>query len=164
MLDLDPGMIIWTWITFLIVLAILSKVALKPILSAIENREQSIRNDLEEAQKQRDEAQELFEKHKQKMEQAEAEAQKLFKESQALAEKARREILSKAQEESAKLVDKAKDEIERQKESALASLRAEVADLAIGAAEKILSSTLDENKQKAVVDEYIKSMPKSINN
>jgi len=164
MLDLDPGMIIWTWVTFIIVLGILYKVALKPILNAIDSRENSIRSDLEEAQKQRDEAQELLEEHKQMVDKAEAEAQKLFKESQALADKARQETLDKAREESDKLLDKAKAEIEKEKDSALTSLKEEVADLAIGAAEKILSANLDKSKQKAVVDEYIKSMPKSLKN
>lgn len=164
MLDLDPGMIIWTWITFFLVLIILYKIALKPILGTIESREKSIRDDLEKAQKQRDEAEALLERHRQMMSGAEAEAQKMIKESQSLAEKARQEILEKARQESNKLVDKARAEIEHQKDSALASLRAEVADLAIGAAEKIILQTLDEDKQKQVVDEYIKTIPKSIKN
>jgi len=164
MLDLDPGMIIWTWITFFLVLIILYKIALKPILGAIESREKAIRDDLEQAQRQRDEAEALLERHRQMMSGAEAEAQKMIKESQALAEKARQEILEKARQESNKLVEKAREEIEQQKNSALASLRAEVADLAIGAAEKIILQNLDEDKQKQVVDEYIKTIPKSIKN
>jgi F-type H+-transporting ATPase subunit b len=164
MLELDPGMIVWTWITFFLVLIILYKIALKPILGAIESREKSIRGDLEKAQKQRDEAEALLERHRQMMSGAEAEAQKMIKESQSLAEKARQEILEKARQESNKLVEKARDEIEQQKNSALASLRAEVADLAIGAAEKIILQNLDEDKQKQLVDEYIKTIPKSIKN
>ena len=164
MLDIDPGMIIWTWITFGIVLIILSKVALKPILSSIDNREKSIRNDIEEAQKQRDEAEALLDQHKKMMDSAEAEAQKLFKESRAQADKAREEMLVKSRQESGKLIEKARDEIEQQKESALASLKAEVADLAVGAAEKIILHNLDGDKQKAVVDEYINSMPKTLKN
>ena len=138
MLNLDPGMIIWTWITFLTVLVILSKVALKPILGAIENREKTIREDLAQAQQQREEAQQLLEKHKELMAIAEGEAQKL--------------------------IEQAKAEIQHEKESALASLKAEVADLAVGAAEKIILHNLDEKKQKAIVDEYIKSLPKNVNN
>ena len=164
MLDIDPGMIIWTWITFGIVLIILSKLALKPILTAIDNREQAIRGDIEEAQKQRDEAAAMLDKHKQLMDSAETEAQNLFKESRLQADKAREEMIVKAREESARLVEKAKEEIEQQKESALVSLKAEVADLAIGAAEKIILHDLDENKHKVVVDEYIKSMPKTLKN
>lgn len=164
MLDIDPGMIIWTWITFGIVLIILSKVALKPILSSIDNREKSIRNDIEKAQKQRDDAETLLDQHKKMMASAEAEAQKLFKESRAQADKAREEMLEKSRQESGKLIEKAREEIEQQKESALASLKSEVADLAVGAAEKIILQTLDGDKHKAVVDEYINSMPKTLKN
>jgi len=164
MLDIDPGMIIWTWITFFVVLAILYKIALKPILATIDNREKSIRDDIEQAQKQRDDAEALLAKHKELMDSAEAEAQKLFKESRAQADKAREAMIEKSRQESAKLLEKAKDEIEHQKDSALASLRAEVADLAVGAAEKIILHNLDGKKQKVVVDEYIKSMPKTLKN
>lgn len=164
MLELEPGMVLWTWITFLLVLALLSKLALKPILNAIDKREQSIRDDLSSAQKQRDEAQALLDQHKKMMEDAETEARKLFQESQAMAEKARQDTLEKAQQESKQMVEKAKNEIEQQKNSALVSLKEEVADLAIGAAEKILLANLDADKQKSVVDEYIKTMPKSMKN
>ncbi|RLD11375.1 ATP synthase F0 subunit B [candidate division KSB1 bacterium] len=164
MLNLDPGMIIWTWITFLTVLVILSKVALKPILGAIENREKTIREDLAQAQQQREEAQQLLEKHKELMANAEGEAQKMLKEARELADKKRQELLEQARNESQKLIEQAKAEIQHEKESALASLKAEVADLAVGAAEKIILHNLDEKKQKAIVDEYIKSLPKNVNN
>lgn len=164
MLDIDPGMILWTWITFGIVLALLYKLALKPILAAIENREKTIRSDIEKAQQQRDEAEALIARHKEKMAAAEADAQALLKESRKLADQAREELLEKTRQESGKLLEKAKEEIEQQKESALASLRTEVADLAVGAAEKIILQNLDKEKQKAVVDEYIKAMPDTIKN
>ncbi len=164
MLNLDPGMIIWTWITFLIVLVILNKVALKPILAAIENREKTIRDDLEQAQKEREEAQHLLEKHKEMMASAESEAQRLLKEARELADKKRQELLEQARHESQKLIEQAKAEIRHEKESALASLKAEVADLAVGAAEKIILQNLDEKKQKAIVEEYLKSLPKNVNN
>ena len=65
MLDLDPGMMIWTWITFIIVLIRLSKLALKPMLTAINNREDQIRNDIDEARKQREESEGILKKHHQ---------------------------------------------------------------------------------------------------
>ena len=164
MLDFDPGMMIWTWITFVIVLIILSKVALKPMLKAIESREKKIQGDLEEAEQQREEAENILEKHKQLIASAESEAQRIVKENQQLAEKSHQEMLEESRKEADKILEKAKDEIEQQKVSALASLKAEVADLAIGAAEKIIVQSLDKEKQKSVVDEYIKSMPKSQNN
>lgn len=164
MLNLDPGMIIWTWITFFIVLAILSKVALKPILGVIETREKTIREDLEQAQKQREEAEKLLQKHKELIAGAESEAQRLLRESRELAEKKRQELLEEARAEYQKILEQAKQEIQHEKESALASLKAEVADLAVGAAEKIIHMNLDEEKQRAIVEEYLNSLPKNVKN
>jgi F-type H+-transporting ATPase subunit b len=161
MLNLDPGMMIWTWVTFLIVLGILSKLALKPMLTAINNREDQIRGDIENAKKQRDEAEELLNKHKELMASAESEAHKIIKENQQLAEKTKQSMIDEARKESEKIIENAKKEINRQKESALSSLRAEVADLAIGAAEKIIIQKLDKREHDNVINEYIKSMPKS---
>ncbi len=164
MLELDPGMMIWTWITFAIVMVILSKTALKPILQAIESRELSVKENLENAERQRLEAQALLEKHNQLLSEAENQGQKIIKENQLLAEKLRQEILERSRAESAILLEKTTREIEALKESALAELRAEVADLAIGAAEKILLENLDEARQKTVVDAYLQSLPKTMNN
>ncbi len=164
MLQLDPGMMIWTWITFFAVLILLYKVALKPILSAISEREDSIRTDIEDARRQRDEAEALLEKHRKMVAEADMEAQKMIREAQSLAEKSRAEIVDKAREEAAVLVEKAKMEIEKQKDDALKSLRAEVVDLALGAAEKVLLQVVDKETNKKVVDDYLTSMPKSIKN
>jgi F-type H+-transporting ATPase subunit b len=161
MLQLDPGMMIWTWITFLVVLLILYKIALKPILKAIEDREISVRTEINEAKRQRDEAEALLTQHKRMMAEAESQAQRIIRENKELAEKARQQMLDKARQESGKLVDEAKSEIEQQKQAALVELRTEVADLAVGAAEVIIRQSLDREKHKVVVDEYIKSMPKS---
>ncbi|MCB0283260.1 MAG: F0F1 ATP synthase subunit B [Calditrichaeota bacterium] len=164
MLELNPGMMIWTWITFFILLAILYKTALKPLLSAISDRENNVRNDLDEAKKQREEAEELVSKHKKMIADADAEAQKVLKEAQSLAQKAREEILDKARQESALAVEKAKQEIEKQRDDAIKALKTEVVDLAIGAAEKILTQAVDKEANKKVVDDYIASMPKSLKN
>jgi len=161
MLDLDPGMMIWTWITFFIVLGILSKVALKPMLNTINSREDQIRGDIENAKKQRDEAEELLNKHTEMMAGAESEAQKIIKENQQLAEKTKQGMIDEARKEADKIIENAKAEIERQKESALSSLRAEIADLAVGAAEKIIIQKLDKKAHDDVINEYIKSMPES---
>lgn len=164
MLNLDPGMMIWTWITFFLVLGLLYKLALKPMLSAINNREDQIRGDIDSAKKQRDEAEALLNQHKELIANAESEAQKIVKENQQLAEKTKQSIINEARRESEKILENAKQEIERQKESALLSLRAEVADLAIGAAEKIIVQKLDKKEHDNVINEYIDSMSKSAKN
>jgi F-type H+-transporting ATPase subunit b len=164
MLDLDPGMMIWTWITFIIVLVLLSKLALKPMLTAINNREDQIRNDIDEARKQREESEGILKKHQELIDGAEAEAQKIINENKQLAEKTKQSMVESARAEADKIIENAKKEIEQQKESALASLRSEVAELAVGAAERIIIKKLDKSEHEKVVEEYLKSMPKSIKN
>ncbi len=164
MLDLDPGMMIWTWITFFFVLAILSKIALKPMLSAIQSRDDEIKNNLENAEKQRKESESLLEQHRKLIAEAESQAQTIIKENQALAEKKKQEIIEQARAEYEKQLQKAQGDIKREKEKALDSLRAEVADLAIGAAQKIIIQDLDDPKHYKVVDEYIKSLSQSLDN
>lgn len=164
MLELNPGMTIWTWITFAVFAFLLSKIALKPLISAINKREEDIKNNIEGAKKEHEEAAALLEKHKQMIADADAEAQRVIKEAQDLAEKTRSEIIEKSREEAAAVVEKAKAEIEKQREDAIAALKAEVVDLAIGAAEKILTQNIDKESNKKVVDDFISSMPKSLKN
>lgn len=164
MLELNPGMMIWVWITFFLFLFILYKTALKPLLSSLTDREEGIRSDIDEAKKQREEAEGLLSKHKKMIAEADAQAQAVLKEAQEIAQKSRTEILGKAREEAAREVAKAKQEIEKQRDEAFKSLKAEVVDLAIGAAEKILTLAIDKETNKKVVDDYISSMPKSLKN
>ncbi len=164
MLNLDPGVIIWTWITFFIVLIMLSKLALKPILESIKNRENSIRDDIDNARKQREDAEALLQKHKQLILDADADAKKVIREAQDLAQKSKNDIVESAREEASILIQKAKMEIDKQRDDAIQALKVEVVDLAIGAAEKILVQTLDRDAQKKVVDDYIASIPENLKN
>ena len=163
-LELDPGMMIWTWATFIVFAIILYKTALKPLLTSITNREDSIRNDLDEAKTQREEAEDLLAKHKKMIAEADSEAQRVINEAQDLAKKSRDEIVEKAREEATQVVEKARQEIERQHADAMKALKEDVVDLAIGAAEKILIQAIDKSAHKKVIDEYIGSMPKSQKN
>jgi len=161
MLELEPGVIGWAWVTFGVLLFLLYKLAWKPILSTIDNREKTIQGSLDNAEKAHQEAQSLLEKHEQMIKDAEEEAQKLIRENREAAEKSRQEIVQQARSSAEIMVQKAKAEIEKEKEAALHSLRAEVADLAIAATKKIIGETADEAKQRALVDEFIKKIPKS---
>jgi F-type H+-transporting ATPase subunit b len=164
MLNLDPGMMIWAWITFGVLLLILYKVAWKPILSNIDKREKTIQESLDKAHKAQEEAELLLEKHEQLMQNAEREAQKLLKENRELSEKSRQEIINEARIGAENILEKAKAEIEKEKESALTALRGEIADLTIEATKKIIGQALDESKHRELVKDFIQKMPKSTNN
>ena len=159
MLNLDPGMMIWGWITFVVLLILLYKVAWKPILSIIDKRENTIQDSLDNAKNAQEDAEKLLSKHEEMIKSAEQEAQKLFKENRDLAEKSKQDILDQAQKSAQDLIERAKADIEKEKEAALVSLRTEVADLAIGATRKIIGESLDEAKHREMVDEFIRKIP-----
>ena len=160
MLDLDPGMMIWAWITFICLLGILFKTAWKPILQTIETREKTIRESLESAQAEREEAQALLEKHQAMMRTAENEARKIISEYKTMAEKMHKELTAHAKLEAEKIIKKAQSEIEGEKEAAMVTLRRDLADMVVNATKKFIGDTLDDERQKQLIDQYITGIPR----
>ena len=160
MLDINPGLIIWTIITFILVLAILRKAAWKPLLGALAAREEKIRVSLEQAEEAQQQAQRLLDENKRQMAQAEEQSQKIIKSGRDMGERLKAELLEKANTSSRQMIDQAKEEIRREKEAALVQLRGEVTDLVIAAAGKIIDANLDTPKQRQLVDSIIKDMNK----
>jgi F-type H+-transporting ATPase subunit b len=161
MLDPNPGLIIWTIVTFVLLLAVLRKFAWRPLLDALTKREEGVRGALERAEHAREEAERLLEEHRKQVARSEAEAHRILAEGRALGEKLKNDIIEQANAQSRKLTEQAKQEIERDKDAALAALRGEVASLAIKAAEKILDETLDEKRHRAIVDSFMNNLPKN---
>jgi len=159
MLNVDPGLIIWTIITFFILLLLLRLTAWKPIMKALAAREENIRTSLAKAEKARDDAERILLENKKNLEQAEEQVQKTLKDGRALAEKMRQEVTNKANDEARRMIAQAKDQIEREKQEALKELRAEVAHLAVSAASRIIEEQLDEKKHKKIVDKFIDDLP-----
>jgi F-type H+-transporting ATPase subunit b len=164
MLDLDPGMMIWAWITFVILLTLLYRFAWKPILSVVDKRERTIQDSLDKAKQAQEEAEALLNRHQEMMQKAEEEARKFLSENRELAEKSKHDILEQARQSAQTILDKAKQEIEREKEAAVLALRSEVADLAISATRKIIGESLDEARQRSLIEEYVGKIPKTTKN
>ena len=160
MLELNPGLILWTIVTFVIVLMILRWTAWKPLLAAIAAREEKIRASLDQAEQARQQAQALLEQHRKQVAAAEDQAQRIIMEGRAMAERLKTEILEKAESVRQHMVMLAKEEIRREKDAALLQLRTEVADLAIGAAGKILDKNLDTPAQRILADAAIREITK----
>lgn len=162
MLQINPGLILWTIITFVIVLTILRFTAWKPLLAALSAREEKIRSSIEQAEQARADAQRLLEENKRQQAQAEAQAQKIMNEGRAIAERMKSEILERAHASSQQMVEQARGEILREKEQALAQLRSEVADLAILAAGKIIEGDLDTKKHRQLIEATIGGLSKTV--
>jgi F-type H+-transporting ATPase subunit b len=161
MLELNPGLVFWTIVTFIAVLAILRKVAWKPLVQALVSREEGIRTALDEAEHAQREAQRLLDENKRQLAMAEEESHRIIREGREMGEKLKAEIVEKANASSRTMIEQAKDEIRREKDAALTQLRTEVADLAIGVAGKILDQNLDTPKQRQLADSAIKDLQKN---
>ncbi len=161
MFDINPGLIVWTIITFLVVLAILRFTAWKPLMAALTSREEKVRSSLEQAEKARQDAQRLLDENQRQLALAEEQSQRIIREGREMGEKLKVEIVEKANTSSRHMIDQAKDEISREKEKALTQLRSEVADLAIAATGKLLDANLDTPKQRQLVDAAIRELNKS---
>ncbi len=161
MLDPNPGLIIWTIVTFVLLLLVLRKFAWKPLLKALHDRESAIRGSIDHAENAKAEAERILAEHKRQLALASEGAQKILNEGRALGDKLKQEIVDQANQQSRRMVDQARLEIERDKDHALAQLRGEVATLALLAAGKILNETLDEKKHRALIDESLSKLPKN---
>lgn len=161
LLALEPGMLIWTFITFSLLLWILKKFAWKPLLGALESRETKIREDIQRAEDARADAERLLAEHRKLLQNSEMDARKILEEAKSTAEAIKQGIVDSAHEQARMMTAQAKAEIQREKDTALSQLREEVADLAIRAAGKILGEELDANKHRKLVDEFIAHLPKN---
>lgn len=161
MFEVNPGLIIWTSVTFVALVIVLGKFAWKPMLTMIRQREEQIRDAVTQAEKARAEAAEMLKQNEQNLARAEAEYQKILREGKALAEKMKEEIVAKARQQAEQELARAQEEIQRNIETAKEQLRNEVADLAIKAAEKILEENLDAQKHKKLIDSVLQQLPKN---
>jgi len=161
MFDINPGLMVWTIVTFILLAFVLGKYAWKPLLKSLHDREDAIRDALDQSEKARAEAAELLKQNEKNMARADEEYQKALREGKALAEKLKEEIVTKARQQAQQELQHAKEEIQRDIEAAKLQLRNEVADLAIKAAEKILDENLDPAKQKKLVDSVLNQLPKN---
>jgi F-type H+-transporting ATPase subunit b len=161
LLTLEPGMLIWTFITFSLLLFILKKFAWKPLLDALGSREESIRTDLQRAEKAREESERLVAEHKLMIAKADEQVRGMIEEAKKAGEKVRDSVVSAANEQARQMILQASAEIVREKDTALAQLRSEVADLAIRAAEKILGEDLNDARHRNLVDSFISGLPKN---
>jgi F-type H+-transporting ATPase subunit b len=161
LLDVNPGLIFWTVITFIILLLILKKLAWKPILTALDQRENSIKDALEKAEKARLDSLQALEENKASIAKAEEESRKIIDQSRTYAETLKSQMLDQSKLQAKKIVDDAAVEIQRKQDAAFNELKGQIAEIAITAAEKILNEKLDKEAQQKIIDRYISDIRKN---
>ncbi len=161
LLSVEPGLIIWTIIIFIILVLILKKFAWGPLLKSLTEREQKIKESIDNAEYMKQESEKMLAEHKLMLAKADEESRRIIAESKEMAEKVRADTLHKTTEEAHNLIQQAKSEIQREKISALNELKDEVANLAVRAAGKIIDENLNPDKQKQIVEGFINQIPKN---
>lgn len=155
MFKAEPGLIIWTLVSFFLLLILLAKLAYPHILRGLKRREETIQQQLEEARQAKQKAEQLLEEYRRQLAEARSEAQRIINEGKELGENMRKEIIQRAQQESNQIVKRAQEEIELQKQKALLELQERIADLSIMAASKVIGKSLDTEDHRRLVEEYV---------
>jgi len=158
--DVNFGLALWTVVLFILFAVLMTKLGWRPLLNAIEEREKGIRGAVEGAQKAHAEAQALLAQHKEILRDAGREREEIIKRALKEAEQLKADLTARARAESDQMVQRAREQIEREKGQAILELRAQVADLAMQAASKIVASSMTPEAQRKLVDEFIKTMPR----
>jgi len=153
------GLVFWTLVSFLALFLILRKLAWKPMLGAIHERERSIEDALNKAELAREEMSRLSNENEILLKQARVERDEILKEAKGLKDQILAEAKNIAQVEGAKLIEKAKVEINNQKVAALDQVKNQVAALSLDIAEKVLRKQFDDKKsQEALVSDLLKDV------
>jgi len=153
MFELHSGLIWWTLINFAVLLVLLKKFAWRPILDALQKREEGIRSSLEQAEAARDEAARSKEECQALVDQGRREAQTIVEDARKRAGQEQTTILQQARDEADALLERAQQDIRREHDQALESLRAEVANLSIMVAGKVIGKSLDRESHQQLIDE-----------
>ncbi|TAE37237.1 MAG: ATP synthase F0 subunit B [Sphingobacteriales bacterium] len=150
------GLVFWTLISFLILLVLLKKLAWKPVLTAIHERERSIEDALNKAEIAREEISALTNQNESLLKQARAERDEILKQAKTLKDQIVAEAKASAQAEGNKMIEKAKTEINNQKIAALSEVKSQVASLSLEIAEKVLKTQFaDKQAQETLVTQLL---------
>ena len=157
-LSFDPGLFMWTIVTFLIVLFILKWKAWGPLMSALDKREEDIKNALSAADRAKEDAEKASQDYEELIKKAHSESQQIISNSKTAAEKVKNVIESAAKEKAEEMIEKAKIQIESESQKAIQEIKSTVVDLSIEAAGKILEKNLDTEDNRKLVDQTLDSM------
>jgi F-type H+-transporting ATPase subunit b len=149
------GLMIWTLVTFVIVLIVLRKFAFGPIQQLIDTRRQAIVSDLDAAQAAREEAQTSLAEYRQQLAEARKEANKIVEDARRVGDERRAAAVAELEAEKTRLMQQTREEIQSETRQALNAIKQQVADLTLAATEKVVRAQLNEAEQRRLIDEAL---------
>ena len=160
-LNISPGLIVWTLINFSIFLFLIVKFGWKPMRESLQAREKAIQDSITSAESANKEAQRLLKEATEKLTGAQVEMMNIIKDGRAQAEK----TIAKAAEEAEKVkvqkLEETRKEMDRVKDETFAALKADVATLVMQATEKVLDTKLDGEAHKKLIESSIAQVSKN---
>jgi len=155
LIDVVPGLMIWTIVCFAITFFVLRRFAFGPIQSAIDERRKRIRDSVEEAEIARSEARRLLEEHKQLIGQAKSEAGAILAEARKVADSQRERAREEVEADRQRRLEDTRKQIEAETVRALEQIRAEVAELALAATAKVTGKVLDREDHRKLIEDAV---------
>lgn len=158
----DVGNALWTMVIFVIVVLVLGKFAWGPILSALQKREDFIRDSLAKAKQDRDEAQRVLKEYSDRINHARAEATAIVEEGRRDADVLRRKIEETAKAEAQALIERSKREISIATDTAVKDLYNLSAKMATQMASKIIRKELNDQEHERMISESINEIVQAV--
>ena len=155
LIEVNPGLMIWTIVCFLVVLFVLKKFAFGPVQQMIDTRRERIQNALDEADRAREEARNLLEEHRKLIGQAKSESEEILAEARRVGDAQRERVRAETEEDRQRRLEETRRQIEQATQQALAQIREEVGKLSLVAAEKITRKSLTGPDQQRLIDEAL---------
>ncbi len=157
----DPGLFLWTILTFLVLLGLLAKFAWNPLLAMLDRREEIIRQSLDDAEKAKQELQRLQQESKEILSKARVEAQSILAKTRSEAEKLKGEIRQQAKAQADSILRDAEKQIQVETKKALAVIKNEVVDLSLLVASKLIKKNLSKEDNQVLIEESLKQVESS---
>jgi F-type H+-transporting ATPase subunit b len=162
LIQVTPGLMIWTIVCFLISLYVLKRYAFGPIQKLIDERRERIRAALDEADHARSEARKLLEEHRKLIGQAKSEAEEILAETRRVAEANQRRMREETEADRQRRIEETRRQVEAETRRALEQIRAEVADLSLIAAEKVTRRSFSDEDHRRLIEEAVGELNLSV--
>jgi F-type H+-transporting ATPase subunit b len=162
LIEVTPGLMIWTILCFLVTFFVLRKFAFGAIQKMIDERRQRIREALAEADQARAEARSMLEEHRAMMSQARGQAEEILTEARRVAESQKKRLRDELEADRQRRLEETERQIQAETQRALSLIRAEVADLTVVATQKVTGKVLDEADHKRLIEDAIRELDFSV--
>src|SRR6476646_1774650 len=162
LIQVTPGLMIWTIVCFLIALFVLKRYAFGPIQKAIDERRDRIRQSIEEADRAREEARNLLEEHRKLLGKAKSDAEEILAEARKQSDAQRERVREETETDRQRRLEETKKQIDAETQRSLEQIRSEVTELAIAATSKVTGKVLDREDHRKLIEEAISDLDFSV--